>query len=332
LAAVTSAWVIGLILEVASVTASCTGRSVRFCLEMNTTPTDVVDLYDFAVPHRLGRDATAGLRRLHETMARDFEHTLGALSGSEVRGTVVSIEQMRYERFVDRHPGRAFHAVLDSRGFDCGVDFLLPAPTARCVVGNILNTDGGPERPITMVDAHLVEAILPDLVEAADSAICFHHESGLRVNRFELNGKAVKLVTPNDIVIVVELQFSVDEDTLVFIICYPQEPVMPLLASLSDMEREATTAAMKASPIGDCVQRVAIPISIRLPAAKIQAEALNSLSVGDILQTGVRVDSAPLLVINDRPALKVRTTPRGSRLACAVTGPADHRDTEMELR
>ena len=298
---------------------------------MNTTPTGAVDLYDFAVPHRLGRDATAGLRRLHETMARDFEHTLGAFSGSEVRGTIVSVEQMRYERFVDRYPGRTFHAVLDSRGFDCNLDLLMPAPTARLMVGNVLNTDGGPDRPITTVDAHLVEGVLPDLVEAIDSAISFHHKSDLRFDRFELNGKAVKLVTPDDIVILVEAQFAVADDTFVFILCYPQEPMMPLLAALSDMEREATTAAMNSSPIGDCVQRVVIPISIRLPASRIQAAELNSLRVGDVLQTGVSVDATPLLVINEHPTLRVRTVPRANHMACAVTGLANPRGAKTEM-
>lgn len=264
-------------------------------------------------------------------MAHDFEHSLGAFAGGEVRGTVVSVEQMRYQRFVDRHQGRAFHAVLEARGFDCGVDLLMPAATARLMVGRILGTDSGPERPVTIVDAHLVEAVLPELVEAMDSAIRFHHESDLRFNRFELNGKAVKLVTPDDIVIVVETQFSVEDETFAFIMCYPQEPLMPLLASLSDMEREASTAAMNKSPVGDCVQRVAIPISIRLPSARIQAAELNDLSVGDILQTGVSAQAEPLLVIDGRPILRVRTVPRAARLTCAVTGLAGDRNTTVEM-
>lgn len=277
--------------------------------------------YDFGVPQRLGREATAGLRRIHETIARDLEQVLGALFEHDVRGSVVSLEQTRYQQFIDGLPSRTYHGVVSSDALagDCAV--LFPGGTALRLVDRLLRTTPGPERSLTIVDAYLIEDYLPKLLQAITSAFDPYHPLGLSFIRSELNNQLVKLVPGDDVVVILEMLFTFGDDDITMIVCYPQEAIVPILASLSDMEREATAEALvRSSPIRQSILRVPIPVTVALPSTFMNAGDISALQVGDVLQTGISADTPPLLSIAGRPALNVRPTIRRNRLACAVVG------------
>ncbi len=277
--------------------------------------------YDFGVPQRLGREATGGLRRIHETIARDLEQVLGARFEHDVRGSDVSLEQTRYQHFIDRLPARTYHGIVSSDALDGDCAVLLPGATALRLVDCLLNTPRGPERNLTIVDACLIEDYLPRVLDAITAAFDPYHPLGLEFARSELNNQLVKLVPGDDVVVILEMLFTFGDDDITIIICYPQEAIVPILASLSDLEREATAEALvRSSPIRRSILRVPIPVTVALPPTFMSAGDVSALKVGDVLQTGIAADTAPMLMIAGRPALNVRPTVRRNRLACAVVG------------
>lgn len=277
--------------------------------------------YDFGVPQRLGREATGGLRRIHEAISRDLEQVLGSLFEHDVRGSVVSLEQTRYQQFIDGLPARTYHGIVSSDALDGDCAILLPGATALRLVDRLLQTPKGPERNLTIVDACLIEDYLPRVLDAVTAAFNPYHPLGLEFARSELNNQLVKLVPGDDVVVILEMLFTFGDDDITLIICYPQEAIVPILASLSDLEREATAEALvRSSPIRRSILRVPIPVTVALPATSMSAGDVSALKVGDVLQTGIAADTAPMLMIAGRPALTVRPTVRRNRLACAVVG------------
>lgn len=282
--------------------------------------TDVVP-YDFGVPQRLGREATGGLRRIHETVARDLEQVLGSLFEHDVRGSVVSLEQTRYQQFIDGLPAHTYHGIVSSDALDGDCAVLLPGATALRLVDCLLSTPKGPERHLTIVDAYLIEDYLPQILRVITAAFDPYHPLGFEFSRSELNNQLVKLVPGDDVVVILELLFTFGDDDITIVICYPQEAIVPILASLSDLEREATAEALvRSSPIRRSILRVPIPVTVALPTTTLTAGDVSSLRVGDVLQTGIAAETAPMLMIAGRPALTVRPTVRRNRVACAVVG------------
>jgi flagellar motor switch protein FliM len=185
----------------------------------------------------------------------------------------------------------------------------------------MLRTPKGPERNLTIVDACLIEDYLPRILDVVTAAFRPYHPLGLEFARSELNNQLVKLVPGDDAVVVLELLFTFGDDDITIVICYPQEAIVPILASLSDLEREATAEALvRSSPMRRSILRVPIPVTVALPATTISAGDISALKVGDVLQTGIDADTAPMLMIAGRPTLIVRPTVRRNRLACAVVG------------
>ncbi len=284
---------------------------------------DVVP-YDFGVPQRLGREAASGLRRIHEVLSRDLEHVLGDFFENDLRGSVVTLEQARYQQFVDRVPARAYHAVLASDALDGDVQLVIPDTTALRLVDRLLQTSEGPDRNLTIVDARLIEDFLPNLLSAVKNAYHSYHPVELEFARSELNGQMVKLVPDDDVAVILELLFTFGDDDVTFIFCYPQKAIGPILTSLADMERAATSEAItRSSPVRRSILRVPIPVTVQLPPTWLPAGSVNDLKVGDVLQTGIAADTPPTLNISGRPALRVRPTTRRNRVACAVVGEAD---------
>ncbi len=282
--------------------------------------TDVVP-YDFGVPQRLSREATGGLRRIHETVARDLEQVLGALFEHDVRGSVVSLEQTRYQQFIDGLPPRTYHGIVSSDVLDGECAVLLPGATALRLVDCLLRTPKGPERNLTIVDACLIEDYLPKILKVITAAFDPYHPLGFKFAHSELNNQLVKLVPGDEVVVILELLFTFGDDDITIVICYPQEAIVPILASLSDLEREATAEALvRSSPIRRSILRVPIPVTVALPTTTMSAGDVSSLKVGDVLQTGIDADTAPMLMIGGRPTLIVRPTVRRNRLACSVVG------------
>lgn len=284
---------------------------------------DVVP-YDFGVPQRLGREATSGLRRIHEVLSRDLEHVLGSVFEADLRGSVVSLEQTRYQAFVEQLPARAYHAVLTSEALDGDVQFVVPDTTALRMVDRLLQTADGPERNLTIVDSRLIEDYLPTLLGAIKNAYEPYHPVELVFSRSELNGQMVKLAQDDDVVVILELLFTFGDDDITFILCYPQKSIGPILTSLTDMERAATEEAItRSSPMRRSILRVPIPVTVELPPTWLPAGSVDQLKVGDVLQTGIAADTPPILTISGRPALRVRPTTRRNRVACTVVGETD---------
>ena len=289
-----------------------------------STSSEIVP-YDFGVPQRLGRDAVSGLRRIHEEIARDLEHMLGVVFESDVRASVVALDQRRYQTFIDGLPGQAFHAVVSSDALAGECEIVFPGPTALRLVDRILGTTTGSTRSLTLIDAHLIEDLLPGFLASIAGAFEPYHPLGLSFARSELNSQLVKLVPGEDVVVVLELLFTIGDDDITMVLCYPQKAIVPILASLSDIEQAATAEALsRSSPIRRSILRVSIPVAVQLPSTSLPAAAVDQLRVGDVLQTGIPADTPPVLAIAGRPALRVRPTTRRNKIACAVIGPTDH--------
>ena len=283
---------------------------------------DVVP-YDFGVPQRLSREATSGLRRIHEVIARDLEHVFGQVFDHDVRGSVVNLEQTRYQQFVDRLPARGYHAVVAADALAGDLQIVLPGSTALRLVDQLLQTSEGPERNLTLVDGRLIEDYIPRLLTTLGVAFAPYHPLTFSLVRSELNGQLVKLVAADDVVVLIELLFTFGENDNSVIIAYPQKAIVPILASLTQMEAAATAEALeRSSPIRQSILRVPVPVTVALPPTSLPAGAVNSLKVGDVLQTGVAADTPPMLMIAGKPALQVRPSTRRNRLVCAVVGEA----------
>jgi flagellar motor switch protein FliM len=281
-----------------------------------------VALYDFGVPQRLGRDALSGIRRIHTDVARDLDQVLSAVFEADVRGTVVSLEQARYQSFIDGLPTRAYHGIIASDGLAGEFEIVFPGRTALRLVDQLLGTSPTGDRPLTLIDAHLIEDLMPRLLQAIGGAYDPYFPLSLDFVRSEVNNQVVKLVPGDDVVVIIELLFTLGDDDLAITLCYPQKAITPILSSLSDIEKLAATQALaRSSPIRASILRVPVPVIVQLPSTWLSPVEIDQLKVGDVLQTGVPADTPPVLTIAGRPALRVRPTTRRTRVACAVVGP-----------
>ena len=140
--------------------------------------------------------------------------------------------------------------------------------------------------------------------------------------RSEVNNQLVKLVPGDDVVVIIELHFTIGDDDLAMTLCYPQKSITPILSSLSDIEQAAASEALaRSSPIRNSILRVPVPVIVQLPSTWLSPVEVDQLKVGDVLKTGVDAETPPVLTIAGRPALRVRPTTRRTRVACAVVGP-----------
>lgn len=284
--------------------------------------TNDVVLYDFGVPQRLGRDAISGLRRIHGDVARDLDHVLSGVFETDVRGTVVSLEQTRYQAFIDALPQRAFHGIIGTDALAGDFEIVLPGHTALRIVDQVLGTSATGDRALTVIDARLIEDLMPKMLRSVSGAFAPYHPLRLEHVRSEVNNQLVKLVPGDDVVVVIELLFTVGDDDLAITICYPQKAITPILSSLSDIEQAAASEALaRSSPIRRSILRVPVPVTVQLPSTWLSAMEVDQLKVGDVLKTGVAADTPPLLTVAGRAALRVRPTTRRTRVACAVVGP-----------
>ena len=281
-----------------------------------------VALYDFGVPQRLGREAVSGLRRIHDDVARDLDQLLSSVFELDVRGTVVSLEQTRYQSFIDGLPSRAYHGIVTSNALAGEFEIVLPGRTSLRVVDQLLGTTATNDRALTVIDAHLLEDLMPRVLDAIAGAYTPYFPLNFEFVRSEVNNQLVKLVPGDDVVVVIELLFTLGDDDLAITICYPQKAITPILSSLSDIEQMAASEAIaRSSPIRRSILRVPVPVIVQLPSTWLSPFEVEQLKVGDVLQTGVPADSPPVLTIAGRPALRVRPTTRRTRVACAVVGP-----------
>jgi len=256
-------------------------------------PREKVTPYDFKRPERVGKEQMRALQTLHEGFGRNFGAALSGLLRSIVEVKLTSVDQLTYSEFVFSLENPTCFNLLRADPLEGNLILDINPSILYPIIDRLLGggKDSGPlaRRPLTEIELRLVSRITSLFLDEMRRAWANVVDLDLSVERVESNPQLVQIVPPNEVVVLISFELTLQEVRGMVNLCIPFNSIERIGNKLSAnswlaySRRGATPESMM--HIGRGLRGALVELVVELAESKISTGDLIGLRVGDIVTT-----------------------------------------------
>jgi len=282
-------------------------------------------VYDFRRPEKFSKDQIRTFHMIFSTFARLGATNLAGFLRSRLQVDLVSVDQLTYDEFVRSVPSPTFVCVFSIPPLEGHCVLQMSLDIVFLMLDRLLGGVGAPPgnlRPLTEIENRIMLEVVERLMSALKEAWANIYQIDPRVENLESNLEFVQIVSGNDMVVLFSFEVEVGERSGVMTVCIPYIVVEPiaqkLSASLWFASRKSYDARAQEN-IKHWLQRVRLPVWVKLGEARIRLRELLALEVGDVLLLDRRVHEPLEVYVGKRVKMRGLPGRSGRRLAVKVT-------------
>ncbi|XPV68967.1 MAG: flagellar motor switch protein FliM [Halarcobacter sp.] len=240
-------------------------------------------IYDFKKPNRISNEQFKAFSTLHDKMLRDLITDLSAMLRKIVDIKLYSIEQMTYGEFILSIPQLTSLNTLSIKPLDGRIVIECNPGISHKIIAELLGSGAvaasdNLDRELTEIEVnifeHFYKMFIKHLYRAWDEVTTLN----FKIESRDTNANAIQIISDHEIVLLVVLEITIDEESGFLSICYPIAYIEQLLNKI--VERIFSEGKnKKASRKKD--------ITTLISGAKMQMEAImaeTELTVADLLK------------------------------------------------
>lgn len=297
------------------------------------------DRYDFKKGEKLSGDQERFVRNIFSGFAENVMINLGALLQTRIQMNLSGIRQRNYHSFVNSLPDPSsifiFKIDAETRGLLC-IDFQL----SFSLLDRLMGGKGVPIDEVrTFTD--LEKAVIMKPVNGIFDAYSQSWKEVRKVEpqflELEFNPMAVHIVTPSEMMVVVNFQVTIAQTNGSVDICIPFRYLKDNLPRSSFDEflitrGTSSSGSLQVAPsnIITGVEAAKIPVVVELGRAELFFQDLLYLEVGDCIKLDVEVTAPMKLKVNDKTKFLGRPGVKDSKMSIQITKVIAEGDEEFE--
>lgn len=288
----------------------------------DTSSPSKVQPWDFQKVGQIGREPLRSLTQLHETLARNLTHSLGAYLRVVFDANLVSVEQLGYGEFLARLPELAYLATVQLESMSATAALQLDLPLAFPIIDLLLGGRGS-----TAVELREVTDIEEQILEGVVRIICHEFESawqpvGINVafGQRQQPAQMQRLMPPNEKTLSLSFEIRMSDTRGMLNLVLPSSVSNVLLRKLShDWIYHRPRGLAECSP--ELLVRLLqcdFDVELALPPQPVEARRIVSLSNGQVLPLSYSVDDTALAAVGGHPCFKSDVVRHGNRRAAHI--------------
>lgn len=256
-------------------------------------PREKVTPYDFKRPERVGKEQMRALQTLHEGFGRNFGAALSGLLRSIVEVKLTSVDQLTYSEFVFSLENPTCFNLLRAEPLEGNLILDINPSILYPIIDRLLGggKDSGPlaRRPLTEIELRLVSRITSLFLDEMRRAWANVIDLDLSVERVESNPQLVQIVPPNEVVVLISFELTLQDVRGMVNLCIPFNSIERIGNKLSAnnwlaySRRGATPESIE--HIGRALKGALVEVVVELAESRINTGDLLGLRVGDIVTT-----------------------------------------------
>lgn len=284
-----------------------------------------VKMYDFRRALRFSKDQIRSLTRIHENFARLLTTFFSAQLRTYVQISVASADQIPYEEFVRSIPKMTIINVFEVPPLDGHVLLEINPNIAYAMLDRVM---GGRGAGMDKVE-HLTEIETRIMSNLFDKAFAYWRDAWESVAEmdplfvdFEVNPQFLRMIAPNDTVVVISLNTQIGEARGMMNVCIPHvvlEPIMPRLSVHYWMQaQKKERSPEEAKRIEQRIRAAKLPIIAELGTAVITVNEFLQLEAGDVIQLEQSIHEPLVVKIGHIPKFIGQPGKRNKKLALQI--------------
>ena len=239
-------------------------------------------IYDFKKPNRISNEQFKAFSTMHDKMLRDLITDLSAMLRKIVDIKLYSIEQMTYGEFILSIPQLTSLNTLSIKPLEGRIVLETNPAISHKIIAELLGSgvvaaSDNLDRELTEIEVeifdHFYQLMVDHLYKAWDEVSTLNFKIVSR----DTNANAIQIISDHEIVLLVVLEITIDEESGFLSICYPISYIEMLLDKIVE-KIFAEGKNKKASRKKD--------ITALISGAKMKVEAImaeTEMNVEDIL-------------------------------------------------
>ena len=284
-----------------------------------------VKKYDFKRPDKLSKDQLRTIHMIHETFARLNTTMLSAQLRAAVQIQVISVDQLTYEEFTRSIPEFTIMGIFDTGVLEGNAILELNPNIAFTIIDRLFGGAGEfteINRELTDIEMTITEKMVMKLLgnirEPWENII----EMNPRIEQIETNPQFVQIVGPNEMVVLITFEIKIGNTEGMMNLCFPVPMIEPIINKLSAqywfaaVKKEKTEESL--AVIKERLNKVKIPLIVRLGEANIKVSEMLSLKKGDVLVLNQNINKPLNIVVGNNIKFKGVPGKEGNKMAVSI--------------
>ena len=191
-------------------------------------------IYDFKKPNRISNEQFKAFSTLHDKMLRDLITDLSAMLRKIVDIKLYSIEQMTYGEFILSIPQLTSLNTLSIKPLEGRIVIECNPGISHKIIAELLGSGAvaasdNLDRELTEIEVnifdHFYKMFVKHLYRAWDEVTTLN----FKIESRDTNANAIQIISDHEIVLLVVLEITIDEESGFLSICYPISYIETLL-------------------------------------------------------------------------------------------------------
>ena len=191
-------------------------------------------IYDFKKPNRITNEQFKAFSALHDKMLRDLITDLSAMLRKIVDIKLYSIEQMTYGEFILSIPQLTSLNTLSIKPLDGRIVIECNPGISHKIIAELLGSGAvaasdNLDRELTEIEVEIFDHFYKMLVSHMYRSWDEVSTLNFKIESRDTNANAIQIISDHEIVLLVVLEITIDEESGFLSICYPISYIEPLL-------------------------------------------------------------------------------------------------------
>ena len=194
-------------------------------------------IYDFKKPNRISNEQFKAFSTLHDKMLRDLITDLSAMLRKIVDIKLYSIEQMTYGEFILSIPQLTSLNTLSIKPLDGRIVIECNPGISHKIIAELLGSGAvaasdNLDRELTEIEVEIFEHFYKMFVGHMYNAWEEVSVINFKIESRDTNANAIQIISDHEIVLLVVLEITIDEESGFLSICYPISYIESLLSKI----------------------------------------------------------------------------------------------------
>jgi flagellar motor switch protein FliM len=267
-------------------------------IEDSLSKEDEITKYDFRRPYKFSRDHIRTFEIIHDNFAKAVAPLLTRHLRTSFQLEVVSIEALSFVDFNRSITNPSIIAITEMAPLKGSIVLNMPPSIAYAMVDRLLGgtrSEVAYSNTFTTIELSTINGMLKQVVAQLQEP----WENVIQLNPFiervETDPEFSQIASPNEMIMLITFQASIDRVEDFITLCYPHMVIEPIMSRLNARlwygsdDKKATTHDNR-EIVADIINRTHVDLEVVLGNTDVSYRDVLNLEEGDIIKLDSKVD------------------------------------------